>query len=129
MTGAAGLGQTLGMSERLIGILIVSVGTSLPELFASITALLKGQKDMAVGNIVGSNIFNTFAILGTAGWILPAAIDTQMFRVELPVLMGIHILLLVLLFSYKIQWIQKILPYLFFSGYAGYMIFLLLSKP
>lgn len=126
--GASYLGQKIGMSERLIGILIVSVGTSLPELFASITALLKEQKDMAIGNIIGSNIFNTFAILGTAAWILPANIDTQMFTIDLPVLMAIHIILFSLLFCYKIQWIQKILPYLFFSGYICYMSFLLFAR-
>ena len=125
--GATSLGKILGMSERLMGILIVSVGTSLPELFASIAALLKGQKDMAVGNIVGSNVFNTFAILGTSAWILPTNIDHQMFTVDLPVLIVIHIILLSLLFCYKSKWTQKLLPYLFFSGYICYTLFLLLN--
>ena len=127
VTGAANLSQQLGMSERLIGILIVSVGTGLPELLASVVALIKGHKDMAVGNIIGSNIFNTFAILSTAAWIRPASIDIQILKVDLPVLTAIHISLLLLLFCHHIRWIQKALPYIFFSGYTGYLIFLLIA--
>ncbi|MDE0518183.1 MAG: hypothetical protein OXH36_01305, partial [Bdellovibrionales bacterium] len=122
--GASYLGEGLGMSERLIGILIVSVGTSLPELFASLVAIVKGEKDMAVGNIIGSNIFNTFAILSTAAWIKPVAIDTKMFTIDLPVLLCTHILLLLLVFCYQFRWIQKALPYIFFSGYICYLFLL-----
>ena len=119
--GASYLGAELGMSERLIGILIVSVGTSLPELFASFVAILKGEKDMAVGNIIGSNIFNTFAILSTAAWIRPVPIDTKMFTIDLPVLLCTHILLLLIIFCYQFKWIQKTLPYIFFSIYICYL--------
>ena len=125
--GAASLSQQLGLSERLIGILIVSVGTGLPELLASFVAVIKGHKDMAVGNIIGSNIFNTFAILSTASWIRPASIDTQMLKVDLPVLLIIHITLLLLLFCHHIKWTQKILPYIFFIGYICYLSFLLIA--
>ncbi len=123
--GATSLGQTIGMSERLIGILIVSVGTSLPELFASLAAILKNQKDMAIGNIIGSNIFNTFAIFSTAGWILPAQLDAKMLNLDLPALLLIHIALLPIIFCYQVRWIQKSLPYIFLSGYILYLIFLL----
>ena len=125
--GAADLSKQLGMSERLIGILIVSVGTGLPELLASLTAIIKGHKDMAVGNIIGSNIFNTFAILGTASWIRPASIDTQMLTIDLPVLLTTHMALLLLLFCHRIKWIQKIIPYIFFSGYFCYLTYLLIA--
>ena len=126
VAGAVGVSQQLGMSERLIGILIVSVGTGLPELSASLVSILKGHKDMAVGNIIGSNIFNTFAILSTSSWIQPVLIDTKLFKVDLPVLMAIHFALL-LLFIHNRK-IQKALPYLFFSGYIGYLIFLLFNS-
>lgn len=125
VTGATSLGQTIGMSERLIGILIVSVGTSLPELFASVAAILKNQKDMAIGNIIGSNIFNTFAIFSTAGWILPAKLDSKMLNLDLPALLLIHISLLLIIFCYQVRWIQKLLPYIFLSGYIVYLICLL----
>ena len=123
--GASGIGAKIGMSERLIGILIVSVGTSLPELFTSLTAILKGEKNMAVGNIIGSNIFNTFAILSTSAWILPVAVDRKMFMLDLPVLLLTHISLLLIVFCYQIQWIKKNLSYLFFAGYLAYLVLLL----
>jgi cation:H+ antiporter len=61
--GAVKIAQILGMSERVIGLTVVAIGTSLPELVTSIVAARKGQNDIAVGNIVGSNIFNIFWIL------------------------------------------------------------------
>ncbi len=125
VAGAVGLGKAFGMSERLIGILIVSVGTSLPELFTSFTAILKGYKDMAVGNIIGSNIFNTFAIFSTVGWILPAKLDPKMTQVDLPVLLLIHTALLSIVFCYRFKWINRLLPYAFFIGYILYLGLLL----
>ncbi len=65
--GAVGVARTLGMSERLIGLTIVAVGTSLPELATSVLAALRGHSDIAVGNVVGSNIFNAVLILGASG--------------------------------------------------------------
>lgn len=123
--GAVGLSQYLGMSERLIGILIVSVGTGLPELIASLISMTKGHKDMAFGNIIGSNIFNTFAILSTSAWILPIQMDFQLLKVDLPVLTAIHFTLLLLFLNNK--WIKGVLPYIFFGGYMGYLTFLLLN--
>ncbi|MGN1415491.1 MAG: sodium:calcium antiporter, partial [Oscillospiraceae bacterium] len=64
-----------GMSETLAGLTICAVGTSLPELVTSVTAARKGENDMAVGNVVGSNIFNVLAILGVSGVITPIAVD------------------------------------------------------
>ena len=125
VTGAVGLGQALGMSERLIGLLIVSVGTSLPELFTCVVAILKNQKDMAMGNIIGSNIFNTFAIFGTAGWIQPAQLDSKILTLDLPALLLVHIALLPIICCYYIKWVQKVLPYVFLSGYIVYLIYLL----
>ncbi len=65
--GAVGLARRLGMSERLIGLTIIAVGTSLPELATSIIAALRGHSDIAVGNVIGSNIFNVLLILGASG--------------------------------------------------------------
>jgi len=65
--GAVSVAHTLGMSDRLVGLTIVSIGTSLPELVSSVIAARRGHSDLAVGNVVGSNIFNTFLCLGAAG--------------------------------------------------------------
>jgi len=66
VTGAVSLARTLGMSERLVGLTIVAVGTSLPELVTSVVAALKGHSDLAIGNVIGSNIFNALLCLGSA---------------------------------------------------------------
>lgn len=71
LIGAVGLGGLLGISEAVIGLTIVSIGTSLPELATTLAAALKKQTDMALGNIVGSNIFNVLAVLGITGSIIP----------------------------------------------------------
>lgn len=69
--GASGIARVLGMSDAVIGLTIVAAGTSLPELATSVVAAIKGRSDMAVGNVIGSNIFNTFFVLGTAAVITP----------------------------------------------------------
>jgi cation:H+ antiporter len=81
--GAVGLARSLGMSERLIGLTIVAVGTSVPELATSVVAALRGHSDIAVGNVVGSNIFNVLLILGGAGMARPlhASLDVLWFDV------------------------------------------------
>ena len=76
MWGAVELAQALGVSDLVIGLTVVAVGTSLPELASSIAAVRKGVDDLAVGNVIGSNLFNTLAVVGLAGAIRPMeAID------------------------------------------------------
>jgi len=78
LVGAAtDIALALGVTERLIGLTIVAVGTSLPELMTSVVAARKGQPDLAVGNVVGSNIFNIFFILGVTSLIAPLPISTS----------------------------------------------------
>jgi len=75
VVGTAGLAKTAGISDRIIGLLIVGPGTSLPELLASVVAARKKQSDMVIGNILGSNIFNVFFTLGLTACILPVPLD------------------------------------------------------
>ncbi len=88
--GAAGLARGLGVSELVIGLTVVAAGTSLPELATSVAAALKGERDLAVGNVVGSNIFNLTAVLGLAAVAAPAgvAVHPQLLRYDFPVMMG-----------------------------------------
>jgi cation:H+ antiporter len=72
--GAEGLARAAGISETVIGLTLVAIGTSLPELVASVIASLRGHPDMAVGNVVGSNIFNLLIVLGTTATIRPVPI-------------------------------------------------------
>ncbi len=84
--GAVGIALTLGLSERLVGLTIVAVGTSLPELVTSLIAARSGQSDIAIGNIVGSNIFNVFLCLGIAAMTAPAAVPLDTLLLEIAAL-------------------------------------------
>ncbi|WP_370339725.1 calcium/sodium antiporter [Parvularcula marina] len=92
VTGAVGLATAFGISEALIGLTIVAVGTSVPELAASISAALKKQGSMAFGNVIGSNIFNIGAIMGVTGVVHPLAPPTNIGVIDVTALLGAAIL-------------------------------------
>ncbi len=92
------LAQAAGMSERVIGLTVVALGTSLPELATSVVAALRGKADIAVGNVVGSNLFNLLFVLGTAGLIAPVAWDPA-FNADLALLVVGTVLLFAAMFS------------------------------
>ncbi len=93
VAGAVSMAHALGVSERVVGLTVVSIGTSLPELAVSLAAALRRQQEMAVANVVGSNIFNLLMILGVAGLAHPLRIDTRMISVDLWVMMAFTVLL------------------------------------
>ncbi|MBR5821080.1 MAG: sodium:calcium antiporter, partial [Alistipes sp.] len=82
--GASALAQRLRMPEFLIGLTIVAVGTSMPEMVVSVLSSINGQSDMAIGNVVGSNIFNVFMVLGLCAIIHPIAFTKENTRVDIP---------------------------------------------
>lgn len=90
--GATGLARTFGLSERLIGLTIVAVGTSLPELATSVIAAWRGHSDIAVGNVVGSNIFNVLLCLGSAALINPVSMPLVDLRFDLTALIALTLL-------------------------------------
>ena len=96
--GASNIATLLGVSDLVIGLTIVAIGTSLPELAAAISSARKGETDLAVGNIVGSNLFNTLAVLSLPGIISPAAIPEGVLSRDMPIMVGLTTLLL--LFSF-----------------------------
>lgn len=87
--GAVGVAEALGMSERLVGLTIVAIGTSLPELAASVVAALRGFSGLAVGNVIGSNIFNVFLVLGVVPFIHPVESPLAAVRLDVLFLAGI----------------------------------------
>ena len=97
---ASELARIFGMSERLIGLTIVAFGTSLPELVTSVTAAIKGKADIAVGNIVGSNIFNILFVIGTSSLITPI-VYAESFFVDSIVCIAVAILLWLCVFRNK----------------------------
>ena len=94
--GASRLAALFGISRLVIGLTVVAAGTSSPELAVSLGAAFSGQSDLAVGNVVGSNIFNVLCILGLCALILPLRVSSQLVRTDVPVLVGVSLLLLVL---------------------------------
>ena len=100
--GATNLALDFGISERIIGITVVSVGTSIPELAASIIAVLKKEKAISLGNLVGSNIFNILAVVGITSIITPiTASDSTLYTHDIYWMLGVSLLLLILVFMPK----------------------------
>lgn len=94
--GASALAVSSGVSRLVVGLTIVAFGTSAPELGVSVGAALAGQNDLAVGNVVGSNIFNVLFILGVSALITPLVVNLQIIRQEVPIMIGASILLLMM---------------------------------
>ncbi|WP_291380802.1 calcium/sodium antiporter [Demequina sp.] len=93
--GAVGIAERLGWSDLVIGLTVVAIGTSAPELASSIAAVRKGENDLALGNIIGSNLFNTLGVIGLAGLITPAAVPPELITRDLPVVLGLTVALVV----------------------------------
>ncbi len=91
--GAVTIAQSLGVSDLIIGLTIVAVGTSLPELASSIAAARKGEHDIAVGNVIGSNLFNTLAVVGIAGGIAPLSVGAEVIYRDMSVMALLTLLL------------------------------------
>jgi len=80
--GAVSIGQRAGLGDAVIGLTIIAIGTSLPELVTCVVASIKGQNDISIGNLVGSNIFNTLLVVGVAGTVRPFAIGTRLIEAD-----------------------------------------------
>ncbi|MDO5648938.1 calcium/sodium antiporter [Paracoccus sp. (in: a-proteobacteria)] len=117
--GATNIARDFGISEVVIGLTLVAVGTSLPELAATVAAALKRQSDIALGNVVGSNIFNILFILGVTGLIKPLPIPDQMLRLDLWVMLGAGLILAPFLF--RGVTIGRAAGAALLAGYAGYV--------
>ena len=122
VSAATALARYFGMSERFIGLTIVALGTSLPELFSSLTAARKGNADIAIGNIVGSNIFNILFVLGTTALITPVPFAAR-FTVDTIVAVLVGVLLLVCVARSKK--LTKPTGILMLAAYAAYFTYLL----
>ncbi|MEC7377704.1 MAG: calcium/sodium antiporter [Pseudomonadota bacterium] len=99
--GAVDLATAFGISDLVIGLTIVAVGTSLPELASSIIAARKGEHDLALGNILGSNLFNTLAVVGIAGMIAPMTVAPEVLTRDLPVMAALTLALFVLGYGFR----------------------------
>lgn len=125
VSGAVSLAQALGLSELVIGLTIIAVGTSLPELATSLTAAWKGERDIAVGNIVGSNLFNLLAVLGLAGLVSPEKIivASSAIAFDFPVMLAVMVACLPIFFTgYRINRWEGALFLGYYIAYTSYLI-------
>ncbi|WP_433989838.1 Inner membrane protein YrbG (plasmid) [Pseudoseohaeicola sp. NH-UV-7] len=117
--GSVSIARGLGVSEAFIGLTIVAVGTSLPELATSVIAAIRRQSEIAIGNVIGSNIFNVLGILGVTALITPVPVAHRFLVFDLPVMVALSLVLTGLLLTRAVvgRWIGA----MFLAGYAGYI--------
>jgi cation:H+ antiporter len=123
--GASGLALALGMSERLVGLTIVAIGTSLPELAASVVAAVRGHSAIAVGNVIGSNVFNVLFVLGGAAVVHPVAGSLALLRADLLALGTFSVLGAILLRSARR--VTRIEGAMLAAGYVAFLVWLALG--
>lgn len=125
--GAVSIAHNMGVSDLVIGLTIVALGTSLPELAACIMSALKNEPDIAIGNVVGSNIFNLLAVLALPGLINPIVVSNEVLTRDYPVMMCLTLAFLVMAYGFRgpgrISRIEGALLVLAFVGYQTLLYF------
>ena len=127
VNGAVRVAEHLGISEKLIACTILAGGTSLPELATSVVAAYRGRSDIAVGNVVGSSIFNLLMVLGVSGVIRPVAYSSS-FNVDAAVLVAATTLLFLTMFMGKRHKLDRFEAALMLLGYVSYVGYLLYAR-
>jgi cation:H+ antiporter len=117
--GAQGLAKSAGVSDRVIGLTVVAFGTSVPELVASLIAVLKGHSDLALGNVVGSNLFNILLVLGATALIKPLDVDPAMLSWDIWWMLGLALLLIPLAATKKINRVSGLLLLTLYIAYIA----------
>ncbi|HCG6404538.1 TPA: calcium/sodium antiporter [Vibrio parahaemolyticus] len=117
------IAKHFGMSDLVIGLTIIAIGTSLPELAASLAGVLKGEDDMAVGNIIGSNVFNILAVMGLPGIINPSTLSEYAMGRDFWVMLGVSLLLVAMCLG-KSRCINRLEGAILFTCFLGYQVYL-----
>jgi len=126
--GAVGIAERLGWSDLVIGLTVVALGTSAPELASSIAAARKGENDLALGNVIGSNLFNSLGVVGLAGVISPAAVSADLVNRDIPVVLLFTVALVVFaVWPLGKGRITRIEGGLLIAAYAAYMVLVFTS--
>lgn len=120
--GASRIAVGLGLSPLVVGLTIVALGTSSPEIAVSVSAAVAGQGDLAVGNVLGSNIFNTLAILGACALVAPITVAPQLVRFDVPVMAGASLVMLLLSLDGGIDWLDGGLLLAALLAYNAYVV-------
>lgn len=122
--GASEIAYSLGVSKLVVGLTIVAIGTSLPELAASVASALKNHHDIAIGNIVGSNIFNLVAVMAIPGLVAPIGMEAIVLQRDYVVMLGLTFALLAFALWQKPPSINRFEGSILASAYAGYLVLL-----
>ncbi|MFZ2957141.1 MAG: calcium/sodium antiporter [Candidatus Ozemobacteraceae bacterium] len=123
LVGAISVAKQFGLSDEMIGLTLVAAGTSLPELATSGMAAWKGESEIAIGNVVGSSIFNILGILGTAGAFLPLQVSSHMLSIDIPVMVGLAITMVPIMRSgMKVTRLEGALLLLIFILYNWFLM-------
>ncbi len=128
VAGAVMIATVLGLSELVIGLTVVAVGTSLPEIATSVMAAIRGQRDIAVGNVVGSNIFNILCILGLTGIVAPAGIAVQPAALHLDIPFMVAVCIACLPIFFVGHRIDRWEGFVFLGFYAAYTVYLIMMS-
>ena len=120
--GASRLALSLGVSPLVVGLTVVAFGTSAPEMAVSVGAVLEGRNGIAVGNVVGSNIFNVLFILGASALITPLAVNVQLIRQEVPIMVGASALLLLFGLDGTIDRLEGGVLFALLLGYTTFLV-------
>ncbi len=125
--GSVGIAQSFGISDLVIGLTVVAIGTSLPELASAIAAARKGEHDLALGNVLGSNLFNTLLVAGLAGAIAPHRIESDLLTRDMPVLAVLTVALFLMAFGWRgrqgrINRVEGGLLVAAFGTYTAYLV-------
>ncbi|MBV1788719.1 calcium/sodium antiporter [Marinobacterium sp. D7] len=125
--GAVEIATALGVSDLIIGLTVVAIGTSLPELASSIVAVRKNEHDLALGNVIGSNLFNTLAVIGIAGAIQPMVVEPEVLYRDWMVMAALTFSLFILGYGIRkaghINRLEGGILTLVYAGYAGYLVY------
>jgi len=126
--GAVSIAESLGVSDLIIGLTVVAVGTSLPELASALAAVRKNEHDLALGNVLGSNLFNTLAVVGIAGAITPVPAEPAVFYRDWVVMTVLTVLLFLMGYGFRgvgtgrINRIEGAILLSIYLGYTGYLV-------
>lgn len=126
--GASSLAARLNISPLIIGLTIVSMGTSAPELVVSIKAAMAGQSALSIGNVLGSNLFNIALILGVSALIVPLTVKRQLLKVDVPVMVGATLLFLIMFIDGKLSFTESLILIILFVGYMVYLFIVSLKN-
>jgi cation:H+ antiporter len=120
--GASKIAMSLGISPLVVGLTIVAMGTSSPEVAVSVGAALSGNTDIAVGNVVGSNVFNVLFILGVSALITPLVVHSQIIRQEVPIMIGASVVLAVMVIDGSLSRMEAVMLLVLLVGYMVFLV-------